>query len=73
MTRKAPFTLPHRIKLNRPKKLKTCRRCHKAKYPSDFSISRKEKDGLQPYCKECAAEYQKRYYEARKSERGAVM
>lgn len=36
--------------------MKECKRCHRILDESEFYISRKAKDGLQPYCKQCQNE-----------------
>lgn len=42
--------------------LKACCRCHEAKPLSEFSLQRKNRDGLRPECKGCVREsYQVRY------------
>jgi len=37
--------------------MKTCKKCKVQKDPSEFSNDRAKKDGLQPKCKACNAEY----------------
>ena len=44
--------------------MKTCNKCKVSKDPSLFSKSKAAKDGLQPKCKACSAEYKKENREA---------
>ena len=39
--------------------MKECTKCHRMLDESEFYISRKAKDGLQSYCKQCKNEYYK--------------
>lgn len=43
--------------------MKTCNRCKKEKELIDFSKHKLAKDQLRSYCKQCANEYAKKYYE----------
>ena len=45
---------------------KLCKVCGRTLPVSEFSISRKSKDGYQVYCKECSKEYHKKNYESKK-------
>ena len=47
-------------------KTKTCTKCKETKPTSEFYKNRKSKDGLVYYCKMCACEYRRKYYEANK-------
>ena len=42
--------------------MKRCTKCKKQKNESEFSIHRKNKDGLRYLCKKCVREYKRRYY-----------
>ncbi len=42
--------------------MKQCTKCKKQKDKSEFSIHRKNKDGLRDWCKKCEREYRRRYY-----------
>lgn len=52
-------------------KTKVCSKCKK-ELPATteyFAVHRSTKSGLQPNCKECAREYDKKYYENNKTKR----
>jgi len=40
--------------------LKTCSKCRKQKWNSEFSKHKRYSDGLIPYCKECDSKYQQK-------------
>ncbi len=42
--------------------MKQCTKCKKRKEESEFNKNRKNKDGLQYWCKKCKSEYRRRYY-----------
>ena len=42
--------------------MKTCTKCGETKPLDDFHRNRTKADGRQPWCRECAQEYQHRYY-----------
>ncbi len=42
--------------------MKQCTKCKKRKSKSEFSIHRKNKDGLRDWCKKCCREYKRRHY-----------
>lgn len=47
---------------------KVCDRCHKSLPLSCFCKNRRQKDGLNTWCRECAKEYKEKYYNAHKEE-----
>lgn len=48
--------------------MKKCNKCLQEKLRSEFSISNRQPDGLQNYCKSCSSEYFKTYRDKRKAE-----
>ena len=47
--------------------MKRCTKCKKQKDESEFSIHRKNKDGLRDWCKNCCREYKRRYLRRNRS------
>lgn len=48
---------------------KTCTKCEKSLPLSNFSVNRKAKDNLHPYCKACASAYGKEWRESNRARR----
>lgn len=53
--------------------MKHCKKCGEVKMKSDFNKSKREKDGLQHYCRECMKNAQKKSYEKMKSRKAMEM
>lgn len=56
-----------RVLLNPPSLKKKCFRCKRTKTVKSFSPHRSTKDGLQPYCRRCVAEYGREYRAAERA------
>lgn len=48
--------------------MKLCKKCSSKKSLDNFAKLSRAKDGLQPYCKDCTAEYNRKRYEAKGEE-----
>ena len=48
--------------------MKLCSRCKILKFPSEFRIDKKYKDGLKPVCKKCTREMRNNPYRSRNKE-----
>jgi len=46
--------------------MKRCTKCKKRKDESEFHENRKSEDGLQPWCKKCRRQYDRKYYNRHK-------
>jgi hypothetical protein len=52
--------------------MKECSSCKAIKPPVDFYIARRNKDGLQPFCKPCCSAKDAAYYKANKEKKKAI-
>ena len=50
-------------------KMKICSKCGESRPMSEFYHDKNKKDGHQPWCKICAAEYERKYYEANREKK----
>jgi len=51
--------------------MKQCSKCKRTLSKSQFSKSSRQEDGLQPYCKDCAKEYDEKYRQKDKEKKRA--
>lgn len=51
--------------------MKVCTKCKSEKVTSEFHASGRARDGLQPYCKRCSAEYTSTHRRANRAKRNA--
>jgi hypothetical protein len=49
-----------------PLPMKTCVKCEIERFPEEFHMSRRSKDGMTSYCKPCQTKYQREYLAKKK-------